>query len=76
MVDRRLGLSVFKKMSQDEQTKLLTSIETALTYAIRRGVTVTDLEHEASEKLNVASSVIKIVSGSKRFKTKLGTRLL
>lgn len=73
---RKLGITQFKKLTADEQTKLLTAIEAALTYSIRRGVTVTDLEDEASEKLGLSLTVIKIVSGSRKFKMKLQSRAM
>lgn len=74
--ERKLGIIQFKRLSAAEQSKLLVSIESAMTYSIRRGVTVTDLEDEASEKLGLSTAVIKIVSGSRKFKTKLQSRML
>jgi hypothetical protein len=76
MSERRLGLVQFKKLSIEAQTKMLSEIESALTYSIRRGVTPTDLEQEASEKLSVSLTVVKLVSQGRKFKTKLQSRMM
>ena len=76
MSDRRLGLIQFKRMTADEQAKLLTSIESTLTYSIRRGVTLTDIENEARDKLGISVSLVKMVSESRKFKMKLESRMM
>ena len=74
IVRNRIGLKRFELLPKDEKDMLLSRIESALMAKFQRGQTTEDMELAVVSELDVANSIVKIVSGSKKFKNKLESR--
>lgn len=75
-VPGRLLKSTFECLPAKEQERLLFNIEAALLSKARRGKTLENLTLEVAADLEIAKNVVEMVSSSKKFKNKLGSRLL
>lgn len=75
-VKNRPGLIAFKKLPEQEQKRLLFDIEAALCANAKRGKSIQDLELEVAILLNVATNVVKEVTATKQFKTKVAYKLM
>lgn len=75
-IKNRPGLIAFKKLPEQEQKRLLFDIEAALCANAKRGKSIQDLELEVAILLNVATNVVKEVTATKQFKTKVAYKLM
>lgn len=75
-VKDRLSIRAFKTLTQDQKERLLSQIEAALLSKARRGKRIEDLELEVGADLNISNPIVKEVSSSRKFKTKLQSRLM
>lgn len=76
VVKNRPGLIAFKRLSEQDQKQLLFNIEAALYANATRVKSIPELEIEVSNLLNIALTVVKEVSSTKQFKTKVSYRMM
>lgn len=71
-----MGLAKYRELPSVERERLLFKMEAALLSKAQRGKRAEELIKEVAADLDVAYNLVEHVSDSKKFKAKLGSRLL